>query len=267
MRHSLLTGSTAIALALGAWSHDATPVHAQQAEQMVGGQGQIDVATFGEAYDEIRQGWTAEWMMDQPVYGAQGEDVGEVDQIFINRDGEVSAIVVEAGGFWDIGDTHLRIPWDRVELGAGGRIVVAVDEDDVPNFDLFNFDDEEGPGPRSFRASELIGDYVRLEDDQSYGYVSDVVFNDQGEVQAVIINPSYTYGARYGRPYGYYAYPYYGYGTGYGFAPGREYYNMPYTGDEIAELEPFDYQGMEFGGYEREAEMGGEEVEVEVEGG
>lgn len=242
----LLTASTALALALTAtaWAPSAQAQQQtqtqQQAAQTQGGQERIDITTWNNAREELRQGWTAEWMFDQPVYGRQGEDIGEVDNIFIGTDGSIEAIVVEAGGFWDIGDTHLRIPWSEVEL-EGRRIFIDVAEEQVPDFDLFNFDDEQGPGPRAFRATELIGDYVALQDEANYGYVSDIVFDMSGQVSAVIVSPSYGYGARYGSRYGYYAYPYYGYGYGYEFEPGADRYRMPYTTDEVAEVDPIDY--------------------------
>ena len=89
----LLTASTALALALTATAWAPAVMAQQQGQQQTqtqqqpaqtqGGQQRIELATWNNAQDELRQGWTAEWMIDQPVYGRQGEDIGEVDNIFI----------------------------------------------------------------------------------------------------------------------------------------------------------------------------------------
>lgn len=42
---------------------------------------------------------------------------------------------------------------------------------------------------------------------------------------------------------GLYTYPYYGYG--YGWNPGLGYYDLPYAREDIAELEPLDYERFE----------------------
>ena len=171
-------------------------------------------------------------MTDTPVYGETGEDIGEVSNIFVGPDDQIQSIVVEAGGFLDIGDTHFRVPWDQVDLTAGTEgVQVPVNEDNVEDFDLFG--DEPGTGPRSWRVSEVIGDYVRLEDGVNYGIVDDLIFDDAGELQSIVVNPSIGYGVG-----GYYAYPWYGYD--YGFDPGADYYDLPYARDDIAGLEPLD---------------------------
>ena len=43
---------------------------------------------------------------------------------------------------------------------------------------------------------------------------------------------------------GLYAYPYYGYG--YGWNPGLGYYDLPYGQEDVAAMEPFDYERFEF---------------------
>ena len=133
----------------------------------------------------------------------------------------------------------MRVPWERIELTDGGRIVAAIAEENLPGFELFG----DGPvaGPRAFRADELIGAHVRLEDEKDYGYVADLIFNREGEITAVVVSPSYGYGERDGYASGYYAYPYYGYGHDYGFVPGGAYYDLPYSTDEVAALRPFEY--------------------------
>lgn len=89
------------------------------------------------------------------------------------------------------------------------------------------------PG-NEWRISKLIGGYA-YPADAGYDRVEDVVINPAGEVLAVVVDPDVTYGLD-----GYYAWPFYGFD--YGFDPGLDYYEVPYGEDEVAELEPFDYE-------------------------
>jgi len=200
-------------------------------------------------YDDLyTNGVSARDLIDREVYGQTGDEIGDVEDILIGSDGQVRSIVAEVGGFWDIGDTHVSIPLNRVDM-SNGQIVVPITEDTVGDYGFWNdepiqngavdsdivegVDDE--PIPRAWRASELIGDYARLQNDDGYndyGYVSDLILRDN-QVAAVVIQPRTEYGP------GYRAYPYYGYGSG--WDAGSPNYDMPYTEDDVRDTERFDY--------------------------
>jgi sporulation protein YlmC with PRC-barrel domain len=52
------------------------------------------------------------------VYGANNEEIGEVNEIVISRDGQVVALVVGVGGFLGIGEKDVAIPFKAVEIAA-----------------------------------------------------------------------------------------------------------------------------------------------------
>ncbi|HEV7344898.1 MAG TPA: PRC-barrel domain-containing protein [Devosia sp.] len=213
-------------------------------------------------YDDLYgQGVSVEELMDDmEVWGVTGEEIGSVENVLFGADGQVLALVAEVGGFWDIGDTHVSIPWDMVEVGLE-NIVVPVTEDTVGDYSVFNegyaYDDayvtatsaatdiqEVGgdgfdtleTGPSVWRATDLIGDYARIRDAdtyQNYGYVNDIIIRD-GEIAATVISADAGYGAP-----GYYAYPYTGYAGG-------DYYDVPYGRTEVDTLEPYDYNRMAY---------------------
>ncbi|WP_055662857.1 PRC-barrel domain-containing protein [Jannaschia seosinensis] len=208
-------------------------------------------------YDDLyAEGFSAEDFIDEmEVYGINGEEIGEVEDIIIGPDGRIVAIVAEVGGFWDIGDTHVSVPYDEVamtELGDG--IILPVTEETVDDYgfeqEVFSAVAAAGEGisgvddaevVRGWRASELIGDYARIRDGDvygNYGYISDLLLHD-GQVAAVVVQPNAGYGG------GYRAYPYYGYDAGYGFDAGSPYYDMPYDEREVGELDEFDYDRFE----------------------
>ncbi|MDX1654443.1 MAG: PRC-barrel domain-containing protein [Candidatus Competibacteraceae bacterium] len=235
MNKTLLT-ATLVALPLVAGAQETT-------EEVTEVQA-IDLTTWDRSM--LYEGWRAENLLDTEVVGLAGEELGEVEDLLINPDGSLDGIIIEGGGFWDIGDTHFRVSWDQVEVDpAMEYVTVPITEETVEEFGAFvDWDDRETV--RRYRASELIGDYVSLEDTAAYGIVDDLIFDQDGQLQAVVVTPDISYGVT-----GPYAYPYYGYGygAGYGYQPGVDVYRMPYTRADIAELEPFE----------------DDEIEVEIE--
>ncbi|SFO92543.1 PRC-barrel domain-containing protein [Tranquillimonas alkanivorans] len=200
--------------------------------------------------DEVAQdAWNISAMMDSEVYGVGGEEIGEVEDVIIGPDGRLVAIVAEVGGFWDIGDTHIGVPWDEVEFGSPYQsVMIPVTEENVEEYDVYEMSGLPGSAlgeqvtaglddaelTRAWRASELIGDYARMmgenDERQVYGYVMDMLVDD-GEVVATLVNPTPSYG------YGVYGYPAYtDYGAG--WDPGSPYYDMPYTMDDIEGIQP-----------------------------
>lgn len=201
-------------------------------------------------YDEDLGGqrWHAEALIGADVIGDEGEEFGNVENIVVNADGSVESVIVEAGGFLDMGDTHLSVPWDNMTyMPEEEAVQVSVSADNVDSFTLFETRGEvEGPSnqPNEWRVTELLDDYVLVNDGVGFGLVEDVVFSQQGQLQAVVVKPD----VQYDDLDGVYAYPFYGYGYdyGYGFNPGWGYYELPYGLDEASSLEPYDYDVAEF---------------------
>ena len=213
------------------------------------------VSLDGWTYDHLyEQGTSIEELLDADVDGPTGEDIGRVENVLFSAEGEALSVIAEVGGFLDIGDTHVSVPWEEVEIDADAdTVVLPVTQETVEEYTLFTDDyvtledtqeiEEVGgngwgtvdAGPRVWRAAELIGDYARLnggETPVAYGYVDDIVVVD-GAIEAVVVSPDVTWGTP-----GTYAYPYYG--TGYGWGPAYDYYDLPYTEEDIVEMEPFE---------------------------
>ncbi|WP_137391205.1 PRC-barrel domain-containing protein [Rhodoligotrophos defluvii] len=193
-------------------------------------------------------GWSAERLMEADVIGTTGDEIGDVENLIVSDKGKVLGIIAEVGGFLDIGDTHLFIPWGEVSVSPDlDRVTVPVTEENAEDYSLFKWsqlekgqtgqtrvvEDDLQTGPRIWKATELLNDDAYLNDDIGYGYVSDLIFTTDGNLHAVVVSADAAYGG------GYYAYPYYGYG--YGWAPGSPYYDLGYDREEIATLERFDY--------------------------
>ena len=60
--------------------------------------------------------YRASELIGKDVRGGNNEDIGEVGDILIDRNGQVRAVVLDIGGFLGIGETHVAIPMQQVQL-------------------------------------------------------------------------------------------------------------------------------------------------------
>lgn len=204
-------------------------------------------------YDEIYEkgGIRADSLMDAEVFGDNEDEIGSVENVLITQDNKIAAIIAQVGGLWDIGDTHVLVPWEDVEIHEDG-VKVPVTEDNADDYGLFasdeyiteqdlsqtqQVDDDIEAGAGVWKLTDLLNDYATVGEGAGYGYINNILFSREGEVQAVIVQSDSAYGA------GSYAYPFYGYG--YGWTPGNTAYYLQYGEDEVGDVEPFDYERYE----------------------
>ncbi len=69
---------------------------------------------------------------DMTVVDANGDKVGEVDEVLGTSDGGPMALAVEVGGFLGVGDHNAIIPLDQVKL-ENDQIQVDMSKDDIQN--------------------------------------------------------------------------------------------------------------------------------------
>ncbi|MFZ3584248.1 PRC-barrel domain-containing protein [Loktanella sp. DJP18] len=218
-------------------------------------------------------GISVERLLDADVISATGDDVGDVENVLFGPGGDLVSVIVEAGGFWDIGDTHVNIPWDIVETAPwdADGIMIPITQEQLEDPEVYGlFDEELGygyaegsglnnvtietivaeeqlaevggdglgvveTGPRVWRAPDLIGDYARVRDGDALVNYGYVedIIVRDGQIAAVLVTPDRGWGVTGNR-----AYPYYG--SNYGWSSGAEYYDMPYDRTEISDVEAFD---------------------------
>lgn len=73
-----------------------------------------EIYTVNEAYDEAS--WTAGNRYDG--IGDGWNQIGEIEDIVLSKDGKMIGVVGEIGGFLDIADKHVMIPVEDVRLVA-----------------------------------------------------------------------------------------------------------------------------------------------------
>ena len=80
------------------------------------------IYTTNQAYDE------GSWMVDGPYdrVDANWNDIGEIEDVILNKNGQLVGVVAEVGGFMDIGDKHVMLPLDEIKLVAVDDVSYAV---------------------------------------------------------------------------------------------------------------------------------------------
>ncbi len=72
------------------------------------------IYTMNAAYDEAA--WNETRSYD--ALDDDWESIGEIEDVVLSRDGQMTGIIAEVGGFLDIGDAHVLIRIDDVRLVA-----------------------------------------------------------------------------------------------------------------------------------------------------
>lgn len=115
----LAAAATLTALAAGA---AAVPPRAAWAQATPA----LNVAELKEVEDDALQvpglGLNAGRLEDMEVVGADGKEVGEVEEVLANPAGQAVAVTIEAGGFLGIGAKEVVVGLDRLRM-ADGRLV------------------------------------------------------------------------------------------------------------------------------------------------
>jgi sporulation protein YlmC with PRC-barrel domain len=74
------------------------------------------------------------------VRDQQGQDLGRIDQLFVDaQSGRIAYAVVARGGVFGMGQDQVQVPWDKVSVRQdGGNVVLVMDQTalrDAPRFD------------------------------------------------------------------------------------------------------------------------------------
>ncbi|APH71283.1 PRC-barrel domain-containing protein [Aquibium oceanicum] len=73
---------------------------------------------------------SADDLEDMDVVGANGEEIGEVEDVLMNASGAIAAVSVEVGGFLGIGESEVVFPLDQLKL-QGDDLVTSLTQEQV----------------------------------------------------------------------------------------------------------------------------------------
>ena len=103
-----------------------------------------------------------------------GEEIGEIDDLVLRRNGRIKQAVLSVGGFLGIGDKEVGIPFKSLKINSNGTIVYEATRQQLENHKEFNYGRQE-----LFRGS-----YIRQ---RPYGQMRPGYprrFSSQGELEA-----------------------------------------------------------------------------------
>ena len=69
--------------------------------------------------------WRASKFAGVDIYGVNNEKIGDVDDVILDRQGNIDAVVIGVGGFLGIGEKQVALPFDQVEWMTGDRTAAA----------------------------------------------------------------------------------------------------------------------------------------------
>lgn len=177
------------------------------------------------------KGISVEKLMDATVVDAQGNDVGEIEDFVVGSDdNRLVGLVVETGGFLNIGDSHLLYPFEKAQIKGGDKVQADIKQATAKKLSLFSDIEGEPLEGDRWRASELIGG-LAYTNGEPYGRVDDVIVDKSGNIMAVVVQPDVMYD-----DYSYYAWPYVDYD------PEEGIYDVPMDQRHAFGMEPLDIE-------------------------
>ena len=63
--------------------------------------------------------WRVSDFEGKAVYGADGESIGEINDVLVSQNGSVNAVIIGVGGFLGVGEKDVAVDMSALELGPG----------------------------------------------------------------------------------------------------------------------------------------------------
>jgi sporulation protein YlmC with PRC-barrel domain len=137
--------------------------------------------------ETLHSGIRASGLLNSRIFSRAGEHLGQVRNIVFSDDGSVKAIIAEQAGIGTSLEFVFRLPWDAVAQPVRpGALIANLSDARSEQFRLFG-EKADHKGDAEFLATEVVGDYVRLQTGLGYGYVKDVVLAPTGRMIAVLV--------------------------------------------------------------------------------
>ncbi len=71
-------------------------------------------------------------LIGRNIQNAENETIGEIQSVYIGKDGKVDSVMVSVGGFLGIGDREVRIPWSDLNIqDKGEKVTVNMTKDQL----------------------------------------------------------------------------------------------------------------------------------------
>ena len=181
-------------------------------------------ANGSAASDIYSDPWSAAMMLRTVVRGMDKQPIGRVRDLVVDASGMVRVLIVESSNAFGLPGRRYAVPWDAVRLmPALAYVAVRFTADSAGDYEM---PAERPPralaGAGAWRVSRLLHERANLRDVPGVGFVRDVLFRANGQIDKVMVSNFFET----------YAYPFYGYREGAGG------YALPYASNQMDGLAP-----------------------------
>ncbi|MGE0425842.1 MAG: PRC-barrel domain-containing protein [Reyranellaceae bacterium] len=84
----------------------------------------------------------ADKLIGRDVRNAQNETIGEIESIYLGKDGQVDSVIIGVGGFLGIGQRDVRVAWKDLTITDNGeKVTVAMTKDQLKAMPPYKYSD------------------------------------------------------------------------------------------------------------------------------
>ena len=99
--------------------------------------------------EQMQEQWLASNLIGTKVRGAADESVGEINDVLLDRNGNVIGAVIGVGGFLGMGEKDVAVPFNQLQMvrnSDGDRVVLNKSKDELKNAPTFKEMTRSGTG-------------------------------------------------------------------------------------------------------------------------
>ncbi len=90
------------------------------------------------AFYQLNQGdMRASKLIGSTVYNDANENIGDINEIVLGKDGKIAAVIIGVGGFLGLGERDVAVPFDQIKMSVdaenNSRLTTALSRDSLTN--------------------------------------------------------------------------------------------------------------------------------------
>jgi len=79
-------------------------------------------------------------LIGQDIRNATGDTVGEVESVYVDKNGKISSVIVGVGGFLGVGEREVAINWSDITVSNDGKTVTTpLTKDQLKAMPAYNY--------------------------------------------------------------------------------------------------------------------------------
>ena len=138
-------------------------------------------------YAPVQRGeWRASKLVGIKVINAAGETVGDINNLLIDKERKIAAVIIGVGGYVGVGERHAAVTFNALQLSrdANDQAIVRVNltKDQLTAMPEWTWQ----PG-NDWRSSKLIGAKVVNMGGETVGDINELLIDKEGYIAGAII--------------------------------------------------------------------------------